>query len=1348
MANTSRVNSLTRKAIEFLLLVFGFATSSSETLAALKNNDLQGFQIAISEAKGVSDTLDRMQKMENFRGSAQESLERLLKAKPGNTELELRFSELIIQRGKDLEQFSLELEVNGDSKKAAELKANSLKLLRQGLSRHSNLLAKLKNHPMAAKIYLGLARIEYSLGQKGAALKNAELGISRLTKDSNQQDTALQLHMIRGDAAFDLAKAGLALQAYTDAIALAAQGSMELAYLHYKLSWTKYNLKDSETALSHLDELFKIAGDKYALRQEAVQDFALFMADLPNDLIEKRGGFAGVLNYLEKNSDAQGASRALNRMAGVYSKNGRRTDAISLNEFLISERPSAPENMDRALLIVEWSHHLANKTKLTDRYYWLMDYFGPKSAWFKAQSAAPQIQKDAFDRIETSVRTYATKLHEQVQKETRQETRKLNEDVVARLYDAHIQVFNRDSDIPRPEAGRVHFYRAEIHRGRKQWADAGFRYDSFLRILDFFPVDRVGKTDEKIKGEALWSSVEVWAKALESDKKYSGQLLSAADRFLARMPKDSRAPQILLDAAFIESKTGNNPVALKRLDTLIQNYPKTKQTQLAVETTLDILNKESDWVNLAVSARRYMDTIDKWVLATEKVKTSAQLKKILSQTEAKACEALNQQKDKKIEAALCFESYARGFDQDLQAPSALYLAYEIYDELKDPSAAVTVLERLVKKYPNSPQALTGFAKLAAVYEKSFSFEKATEVYETLLSKNAKLAEREKILTRLLDLYSSMGQDKKFETWLAKKDTPASVKSDFATRKRFANLILLRQEEIRWGWTKGDLKSSKAQGVVREFENLKKSGKINSEELLELSRITGIRLRESGDLEKADKEWMAGLKHYWSVKDKTPQVKETAARIRLEQGSIWDNMFRRIDILKNPGKKAELFKKVENWYAEVIEMGAPAVALEALWKTAEVNIAFAESVRQSPIPPELMAPELESQRATYKKLVIEKTEPLKKKAISIIEKIAIKAREWKVITPSVLASLKVTAQIQAGVELPGTLVSVDESTVLKFPWLELPRWMDLNSDQLKWEEWSFSEASLRKSVAQELGRSASRRAAFVLMARHLDFQKDPNVAKWIPVFNDRAGVQLRIQGFVNTGDMDRAILYLEQYESFFGSDAFAEHYWGKIEWDRGNYSTAYLKWVRPSNPDSLRDFRSVYWSEGWAFLLDEMIEGWPSASRRKEVFSKLAPLSKGVWQDQYIAKLCVENAAVCEAKFAGSQLIETLTSPIESFQAWRLEDQKSSWDARRLALAEFTKRQTPQAQLSPDFEILRKALTAYYGLFNLADNPKTAQKEYGVLKKLVDQRQDFIDFQNNQKIFTADTQKLNSTEVKQ
>jgi hypothetical protein len=173
--------------------------------------------------------------------------------------------------------------------------------------------------------------------------------------------------------------------------------------VRYRLSWVEYNAKDAEVALKHLDRLFEITRDRYALKSEAVQDYGLFAADLNKTNLEARGSIQGIFKHLNKVSEPAAALKAMDRMSHTFAKNGRRLEAIEVQEFLISENSFDVLAVDRALTIVEWTHTLADKQRLTEKYFWLISNFAPGSAWYVAQGTKLQIQRNATDRIEASV---------------------------------------------------------------------------------------------------------------------------------------------------------------------------------------------------------------------------------------------------------------------------------------------------------------------------------------------------------------------------------------------------------------------------------------------------------------------------------------------------------------------------------------------------------------------------------------------------------------------------------------------------------------------------------------------------------------------------------------------------------------------------------------------------------------------------------------------------------------------------------------------------------------------------------------------------------------------------------
>lgn len=1238
------------------------------------------FSALYKKDKNFQEVAERFRKMEDYRKTAQESLERLMKQKGRTSELELRYGELILQRSRDLEQFGMELQMAGEEKEGQDITRFSKKLAQDGLSIHQKILAQQPNHALADQVYLGVARTQYSLGQKEAALRSSELGIKKIRKAKS--DTALHLWIVKGDSAFDLAKGGLALNAYSEADKVATAGTLDAAYVIYKLGWSYYNLKDSESAIRELDRLFAATKDQFALRQEAVQDYALFASDLSGESIKDKGGFAGLLRHLEKVSDTDSARKAIKTLGAVMAKNGRRNSAIECYEFLIDHNRDAPDNIDIALTVVNWSHSLADKWKLTEKYHWLLSSFGPTSSWYKKQSHRPEIQKTAYVKTEESLRKFSMALHEEAMKDEAERTRTEKEDAVAKLYDAYLEAFK--------EEARIHFYRAEIYRGRKNWNQAGKHYDSFVKLIKLIPASLQTKLDLKLKEEATLAAVQVWSKAIDQDKAWVESMLESSDRFVEDLPTHAMAPQIMLDAAMVEFKSGKSGLALTRIDNLVQKYPKTKQCGVGVNAALDILNKEGDFVNLSQKARLWIDSIDTWVLPQEKEKLSNELKLILAQTEAKACEVLTKDKNRELEGALCLENYAKGFKDKNLAPKSLLLAAEIYDKTNRTQAALGALESLVKTYPSSEQALIAFSRLATAYERNFEFEKAAEIFDVLLKRAEKNQEKDKIALRLLVLNHGLGRDKEEAAILKDKSISERVKKEFLDTKVAYDLVELRTELENSGIDKNGFKSTRAKKLhegILEHKNL-----LTLEAKLELARIAGMFKREQGKLDEADKEWMAGLKQFWSA-SKTPDSWEAAARLRLEQASFWEIQFMRTSLDEKVQKKIELFRKVENWYAEVIQMKSPVVAMEALWKSAELYSKFGT--------------ELENSKHAEAKA---QAESMKQKSQIFIREIAKRARDWKIVSPPVL---KAFALVNPELASTGNQV--------QFPWGVMPRWLDLSTEQTSWKEWTEETRSLERTIKNSSSRSDQKRAAFVYVAKENSL-KNPLAANWMKVLNNKNDIQIKIQALISDAQFRMAQLVLEQYQDLFKPDAFSHWAWGQLEWSRGNYATAYTYWIQPS---PYPDFRGTFWRLGWNAAMEEIVEGEVSTSNKKDYFNQLSKLSQNHWQKHLLANLCIQSLLKCDGAYDLTRVAEILKSPTENHYASEYRDGKSGLHARSDALVNYAKVISNIGNTPEEIAQAQAFLDEAYKLRKKMNKPENLVKAYQEISQKMNARQEAI-----------------------
>lgn len=1228
-------------------------TKKSITKVAEENRspvDEVKFNVLMKNIRSSNEILDQLKEMENLRASAESSLRSLLKNRTGDLELNLRLAELKIQRARDFEQFSLELSLSGNESKSKELTLQSRQLFESGLAHYKSLLPKVKNHPMEGEIYLGIARSLKSLGRSKEALGL----VKSIQHRSFQTKTNFHLALTRGDLEFSLSNANGAKAAYEDASRHVTAGSNEEMYLTYKKAWALYNLKDTEEALALLKKVIEANRDRLALAQEAVQDYSLFAADLSSaDLIKNEDGVAGVYRYLARYSRPEIAEKALEKLSETYVENGRRTDAKKALEFLIESNPDSIRNGDRALNVVKYDHDVAETKTLTGRYFWLIKNFGPLSAWYKKQVMRPDIQRNTYDAIEESLRTYSVGLHKESDKEKSDSRRVALEETIAALYDAHLENFK--------EVPRIHYYRAEIYRRLKDYENAAKQYDSFTLDMQGYEEAKLEEFDHKIKKEAAFASVEMWAKTIDKKPKLAEFMLKACDRYVELFPKDPKAPTVALDAARVEHKMGNPEIALKRIQKLVTSYPQSPESAEAVNAGLDILNKQGDFVNLAGYAREWREKVTEWAPEKKKEELRADLDKVLTTSEAKSCEELAKRKNKKLEAALCFRRVAdTNKDSDI-APKSLVLASDLFKEFGDPHSSLDALELLVQRHPNSDQAIVAFSKLAEGFERTFQFARSADIYEQLLIRKD-VPNRKQVITRLAGLYTGLGEKAKLEKILQDKEASQELKNQvFAKRLKSSHDELLALERNE-GYSKGQFSSQRAQEIYTEFKALEKASKLPTHLTLEIQRIEGHFLHSAGNLQKADELWMAGLKKFWKISPKSPDIWESAARMRLSQGSYWRSLFKSADIAANPQKKVALFQKIEGWNAEVLGMNSPAVALETLWATAKLYREFGA--------------ELKAKDATK-----QMGEDMDNRAKVVTQELARRAQNWGLITPLLLSTLK-DIRVARGEKVEGDVA-------INFPWPELPRGLEMLAERKTLEEWSDDTKALQRRLQNSKDRREQRNVAYVVLMKKNSLV-DSKLNGWEELLTGKDEVQARIEASIQDNKNDKAEMLLAQYEAIYGDDLFSSIVASRLDVNKREYSSGYRRAIALFQRN---EFASKYYAIGWKSLFDELIEGELSESFKDEAFKVLSSTAKANWEKKLVATLCMKGTIICSGEYSGSALLnlidnnkpEYLVDYADHRSLWRIER-----DFLELSLKTLAKTVTRPEQV----ETLKKALVKF------------------------------------------------------
>ena len=1243
------------------------STASSTPSAKEENRapvDDVKFAVLLKAARTSNEVLDQMAKMETLRATAENSLALLLKGRPTDLELNLRLAELHLNRARDFEQFALELSLLGQEAKAKELQKTSTGLFETGLRNYKVLLPRVKNHPMEGEIYLGLARSLKSLRRYKEALGF----LKSIENRKYPQRTQFFIALIEGDLEFILSNAKGAKVAYDRAETYVAAGTPEALYLTYKKAWVLYNLKDTHAAVALLKKVVEASKDRLALAQEAVQDFSLFAADLSTAELATEGGVRGVYRYLAGYSRPEIAERAMEKLSETYSLNGRRSEAKATLEFLIELNPNSNRNGERALTVVKYDQDRADTKALAAKYMWLIKNFGPLSAWYKAQKLRPDIQRNTYDAIEESLRTYAVNLHKEANVEKSDERRRALEETVATLYDEHLANFK--------EVPRINYYRAELYRRSKDYEKAAIRYDRFILNLLAYDESKLEDFDIKLKKEAALGAVETWAKAIDQKPKLTESMLKACDRFVDLFPKDVKAPVVALDAARVEFKTGNPEIALKRIQKLVKDYPQSPEAAEGVNAGLDILNKQGDFVNLAAYAREWKEKVALWSPAAKKSEMTGQLDKVLSTSEAKSCEVMSKRKDKKLEAALCFRRVADTVGNSDIAPKSLVLASELFTAYGDPFSALEALEELVQKHPNSPQAIVAFSKLAEGFERTFQFSKSADIYEKLLTRKD-VPNRKQVLQRLASLYSGLGEKAKLEKLLTDADAGQDLKNhvfEISLKADHDELLNLERTE---GYTKGHFASARAQAIYEHFLDLEKKSKLPTAMSLEMQRIAGHLVHSQGNMQKADEIWMAGLKKFWRTSPKTPALWESAARMRLSQGSYWRSRFNSAELASSPQRKVAMFQKLEAWNAEVLGMNSPAVALETLWQTAKLYQDFANEIK-----------------STQPKM----SEDLSNKSKLVTQELARRAQNWGIISPLLLSVL---SELRAA-------RGHDTAVKINFPWPELPRALDMASDKKNYSEWQNDVRELDRTLVRSKDRREQRRVAYVLLTKKNSLS-GIGLHGWEDLLTGKDEVQGRIQAALQDNANDKAELLLGQYNSVYGDDLFSAIAASRLEVNKREYSDGYRRALALFQQGS---FAGAYYAIGWKSLFDELTEGQLSDGFKKEAFSVLQGKAKVTWEKQLLATLCLKGTITCEGSYVGSGLLalvnETKNESLADFQ-----DHRSLWRVKEefleLALRNLSRMATGPEQI----QILRNGLETLRSMSKGALDAKTVKQAVNV-----------------------------------
>jgi cellulose synthase operon protein C len=786
-----------------------------------------------------------------------------------------------------------------------------------------------------------------------------------------------------------LTKAALA---YEQAIAARDHPLFDKAL--YKLGWTYYRLDRFDDAVSRFlaladfyEQRARAKGDEEVggdLRQEALQYTAISFAD------EKWGSLAKAQETFAGLGPRPYEAEIYRRLGNVFFDQTRHPEAIEAYRLVLEKDPlakDAPQLQQRIVQAYDRDRKLAESFREAER---LAAQFGPGSAWHNKFKDDPEALTAALELAEKNLYATAVYHHQQAlvfKQEQRFEQAKDAFVLAARAYGTYLERFPRSK-----AAYEIQFYRAECLYNSLQFAAAAKEYEAV----------RDSSADQKFLAEASFAAVLAWQKThegqvrqgqakelkpLKSTERPEGEkiqviplteteqrLVAASDAYLSRFGQQERAPGIAYKAAELYYAHHDFPEARRRFEAIVVDYPKHEVAKFSTNWIVESFLIDKDWRAVEqVSARlaQNREVIDpKSDLYKDLVKFKLAGRFKLAD-ELFAAAEYEAAADKYIE--LVAEEPRHEF-----ADKALNNAAVCYERTRRFDSALRLYERIFREYPKSTLADQALFRVAVNAENSYDFEKAVESYQRLVKDYPAAKEREAALfntARLLE--GQQRYDEAAAAFLRYADLFPNAED--APKNQFrAALIYEKQESWR-----------KEIAALEEFVRKFSQSPAQVELVVDAKRRIADAWDKLGNPKEAQRAYAAAADEFdrRNLKpDAHPLAADAAAHSRFQ---LAEYEFQAFDRLKIGGRGKALEQsfaakrkgvvKVNEAFAQVFKYKRLEWTLAALYRRGYALERFAQTIIETPVPPEVKRLG-EDAVIAYQDILAQQTIALEEKAV--------------------------------------------------------------------------------------------------------------------------------------------------------------------------------------------------------------------------------------------------------------------------------------------------------------------------------------------------------------------------------
>ncbi len=556
----------------------------------------------------------------------------------------------------------------------------------------------------------------------------------------------------------------------------------------YKLGWSYYRLNDFDHGVDAFVKLLDYYSERKKnaeagggeLWKEAMQYTAIsFADDTWGGTVKNPDGtvrFLGVqklVAYFQRIGDRPYEGELFKRLGDVLFDSTKYLAAVDAYRIVLERDPNAPGAPKVDERIVECYARAGDKDQAFAERQALVDRYGPKSAWAKANQADHDVIQAATELVRNSLLATAQYHHEQaIEYEKEAADPKTPPEKKVQLAALAFQEYQKAAkgygDFLTAFSHTKNLYEIEFYH-----ADTLFHSLQFLAAAKEYARVRDSNEDDKYLADAAYYVVLSYQKEIEQEeqnqvlqprepctaescKDVKGfkpvaippirlALIQAADTYLQRIPTANDAPLLSYAAALTYFTYFHFDVSRQRDEDVIKRYPNSVQAGNAYDDILTSYLLVKNWPKVEETASRMLKE-SKLVQADPAKFEKVRLLKYGARFE-RANQAM--QKQEWDEAAKLYLSIVDDTERELKsgeakqpwvdADKALYNAAACYNAERKFDSAMNTYERLYTNYPKSDLAEKSLFSVAENAEKAFDFDKAIKDYELLVRSYTKPA---------------------------------------------------------------------------------------------------------------------------------------------------------------------------------------------------------------------------------------------------------------------------------------------------------------------------------------------------------------------------------------------------------------------------------------------------------------------------------------------------------------------------------------------------------------------------------------------------------------------------------